>query len=132
MHGLTLRAMLEPWRRRLHWAWVACFAILLNAWAPAVSQALAAQRGAAPWGLICSASNLASPDGAPQPAQPAASGEHCPFCLSHAGSFALPPAAAPAVAVAVPAQVTTASAPRTPKARDLPAWALARAPPTWA
>jgi len=78
-------------------AWVACLAILAGSLAPTVSHVLAAARGGdAAWIDVC------ANDGAktvrvkgdlaiPSPAQndshvPLA---HCPYCLTHAGSFAI-------------------------------------------
>jgi hypothetical protein len=95
------------WRVRL---WIACCAILLNALAPSVSHALSAARGYVPAADICSAG-----DG-----YAAQERWHlladCGYCLTHAGSEALPPPApfAPAlldVADAAPFQFHLAQPP---------------------
>lgn len=93
--------------------WIACFAILLNALAPSISYAMFAM--AAPSGTpsllmeVCTANgmqlftvpaektsdatlNSLNSDGDPKK-NLAASG-HCPFCLTHAGTFALLPTGA--------------------------------------
>jgi hypothetical protein len=121
-------------RRRV--AWIATFAILLNAFAPAVSHALAARLGVT-WLEICTQDGLkrieveysgARPD-IPPGAHVVAT-DHCPYCAPHGSSFAhTPPAAAGGVLLAGPAAlgaVVPASAPQ-------PAvWACghARAPPS--
>jgi hypothetical protein len=89
-------------RRRLT-AWIACFAILLASLAPAVSHALAAagKGGFSLWAEICSAEgprlqnveSHAAHDTAPT--EHGMHFEHCPFCLTHAGSVALPSSAEP-------------------------------------
>jgi hypothetical protein len=79
-------------------AWFACLAILLNSLAPAISHAMASMQGEeAPWTQICSTSGnkfipldlgkFSKQDGDKQP-QPMAM-EHCAYCLTHAGSFAV-------------------------------------------
>lgn len=82
-------------RRQLH-LWLACLAILFNALAPSISYAYAAASGAARLADICSASGPRSQAAAQhEPATPTTDValdhlKHCPFCISHAGSFALP------------------------------------------
>lgn len=76
-------------------AWFACLAILLNSLAPAISHAMASVQGKdAPWTQICSTSGnkfipldlgLQGNDRQPQPMAM----EHCAYCLTHAGSFAV-------------------------------------------
>ncbi len=82
-------------------AWIACFAIVLAALAPSISQTLhAAERSNVSWLEICSAAgaklikvadNQSSHPGSP--AKKNIHSEHCAFCSTHAGSFALPPTA---------------------------------------
>jgi hypothetical protein len=81
-------------------AWIACFAILLAALAPSVSLALSvAHDSGASWVEVCSAqgSKFVKVDGkqsgTPWAPAKAMQAEHCPFCLTHAGSMGLPPAA---------------------------------------
>jgi hypothetical protein len=78
-------------------AWLACAAIFLNSLAPAISHAMAKIKGqVAPWAQICTTSGtkyipldlgVRSQENDQQP-QPMAM-EHCAYCLSHAGSFAI-------------------------------------------
>ncbi len=82
-------------------AWIACFAILVAAFAPSISHALSAAKGSgAAWIEICSI------DGAklvklgdeqnptsPAPVEKAMHAEHCPFCFTHAESVGPLPAA---------------------------------------
>lgn len=90
--------------------WIACCAILLNALAPSMSQAVAAVRGQAVAWEICRVDSVpaaaggsrlalsaakagfAAQDGAPAGDGKMKPGEHCAYCLTHAGSFGLPPA----------------------------------------
>ena len=95
--------------RRLLQVWIACFAILLNALAPAVSHALALADGrhAGPGWEICLndgtrlsgrgtldeatfrvLTDRSRPAGAPGSALPMTD---CGYCLAHAGSLGLPP-----------------------------------------
>lgn len=121
--------------RQLH-TWLACLAILLNALAPSISHALDSFNGrSAAWVEICSLDGTrfvtVAADQAPSSGdQPQAKvAQHCPFCASHAGNFALP---APSLA-ALAADPGTTIAPflfyRAPQ--PLFAWAAAnpRAPP---
>lgn len=113
-------------------AWIAMFAILLAALAPSVARALSPAQHAMPWTDICAAAGGQSAHGA---APASGSGQHqdaafkhCPFCLPHAGHFALPavapqcfPAAdggaetfPPAVAIPSPRSIRVAAQPRAP------------------
>ena len=76
-------------------AWFACLAILLNTLAPAISHAMASAKGEqAPWAQICSTSGARfipldlGNDAPSQDRQPMAM-DHCAYCLTHAGSFAI-------------------------------------------
>ncbi|MEO8406992.1 MAG: DUF2946 domain-containing protein [Oxalobacteraceae bacterium] len=90
--------------------WIACFAILLNALAPSISYAMSARNGqSSSWIEICTvggtkfiapASDSAS-DTAPSSDSIDHQSGHCPFCLSHAGTFALPPPSATPLAISV-------------------------------
>ena len=81
-------------------AWIACFAILLAALAPSISQAVAnaKQQSGSGWAEIWSVAGIrfvqvdgaASDDG--KSAGKAMQMEHCAFCSTHAGSVGLPPA----------------------------------------
>lgn len=81
--------------RRARFLWLALFAVLLNALAPTVSHALAASRPAVPV-------DVCSVDGGASFATAAAllmQDEHagmsalddCGYCLTHAGTYGLPP-----------------------------------------
>ena len=80
-------------------AWIACFALLLAALAPSISQAVAnaKQESGSGWAEICSVAGIrfvqvdagATDDG--KSAGKAMQMEHCAFCSTHAGSVGLPP-----------------------------------------
>lgn len=87
-------------------AWIACFAILLASLAPSISQTLAAARASSSVQAegcpmpdeasaeVRSSANLDIHEGhgdhgAPSTLPKASHFEHCPFCFTHAGSFAL-------------------------------------------
>lgn len=126
--------------------WIAIAAILLNALMPAVSQALAwqahsTQAGQTRWSELCGAQGstwvlldaqgqvLAQSAQRPADAPAAGHGEHCPYCLTHAGSFGLPAATPPIWPAAMAAAEHAghdAGAPRLPAVWLAPA---ARAPP---
>jgi hypothetical protein len=97
-------AMMKTGSRQHLIAWIACFAILLNALAPAISHAISAMNGDTSWGVVCTTAGAktvtatlaaAKTLGGKLPGNPGNSNmqhqEHCPFCATHAGSFALPP-----------------------------------------
>ncbi|MDO8050198.1 DUF2946 domain-containing protein [Janthinobacterium sp. SUN211] len=81
-------------------AWIACFAILLAALAPSISQAVATakQESGSGWAEICSVAGIrfvqVDNDGAADEKSggKAMQMEHCAFCSTHAGSVGLPPA----------------------------------------
>ncbi|MGF6118815.1 hypothetical protein ABIE30_003528 [Janthinobacterium lividum] len=81
-------------------AWIACFAILLAALAPSISQAVAnaKQESGSGWAEICSLAGIrfvqVDNDGAADEKSggKAMQMEHCAFCSTHAGSVGLPPA----------------------------------------
>lgn len=81
-------------------AWIACFAILLAALAPSISQAVAnaKQESGSGWAEICSVAGIrfvqVDNDGAAaeKSGGKAMQMEHCAFCSTHAGSVGLPPA----------------------------------------
>jgi hypothetical protein len=82
-------------------AWIACFAILLAALAPSISQAVAnaKQESGSGWAEICSVAGIRfvqlvqADDGAADETSggKAMQMEHCAFCSTHAGSVGLPP-----------------------------------------
>ena len=80
-------------------AWIACFAILLAALAPSISQAVAnaKQESGSGWAEICSVAGIrfvqVDDDGAAdgKSGGKAMQMEHCAFCSTHAGSVGLPP-----------------------------------------
>ena len=94
--------------RRLISAWIAIGAILLSALMPTVSMALEGVRDKSTvadgsWIEVCSIQGsswvrmaadgrvLATSPHKPLDAPASAHGEHCPYCLHQAASFALPP-----------------------------------------
>ncbi|WP_102295618.1 DUF2946 domain-containing protein [Janthinobacterium sp. AD80] len=81
-------------------AWIACFAILLAALAPSISQAVAnaKQQSGSGWAEICSVAGIrfvqVVEDGTTEDGKSAGKAmqmEHCAFCSTHAGSAGLPP-----------------------------------------
>lgn len=91
--------------RRHIFRWIACFAILLNALAPTVSQALTLATGQATgWTQICSLAGLrwvaleqdqsGKQDSTSAPTDQSGA-EQCPFCAAHAGSSGFAPAVHP-------------------------------------
>lgn len=92
-------------------AWIACLAILFNAFAPLVSHAMEAPASAAMTIEVCTAMGMTTMPLALALAQDGddASGagklhkamNHCGYCVSHAASHGLPPPSA--IAFAVPA-----------------------------
>lgn len=134
----TLSAALPPALRRC-FVGLALLAVLANALAPALSQALRGPRAAATvWMEVCSADGPTQVRLDPsrsddrQPAPDAAHDAACGYCLPHAASFALdtPPSAA------VPPRAPPTGASRAEAARPRPAavaqaWArpAPRAPP---
>jgi hypothetical protein len=106
--------MKKYWHKKILTSWVAIFAILLSALAPSISSAFTGPSNSNIfWTEICSAANLTSAASKASKKvliklsinSPATSdaheGKHCPYCLPHAGNFALPPAVMPCCAVAV-------------------------------
>lgn len=80
-------------------AWIACFAVLFAALAPSISHAVAVSRGES-WAEICGVGGAKLVKVADDPlTQASAHLEHCPFCATHAASFALPPGAGVAIAL---------------------------------
>ncbi|MDO9599935.1 MAG: DUF2946 domain-containing protein [Azoarcus sp.] len=84
-------------RRHRLTAWIAMFAILLGALAPAASQAMSVfGDGNVRWTEVCTTAGMqwiavdadSEPQGEPASDMSMAS---CPYCCPHAGSFALPP-----------------------------------------
>jgi hypothetical protein len=137
IRGYNRRMPIRSINRRLRFAWLALFAVLLNALAPTVSHALAASRPVIPVD-VCSVDG-----GAPFAAAAALlmqDDEHagmgpfddCGYCLAHAGSDGLPPPAHAPLALGhgtEPRPFLFHHAPR-----PLPAWlaAVPRGPPAFA
>jgi hypothetical protein len=98
-------------------AWIAFFAILMASLMPTVSRAMAAAASNAARSQVCSMAghdmssaghhqmpaadthymSPAAGDHDPSAGHGALHLDHCPFCLTHAGSFGLPPVSAFAV-----------------------------------
>ena len=87
--------------------WFACLAILLNALSPSLSYAFASLHANANSAAveICSASGAVYTQAYLAPAARSTTDsvlhhiEHCPFCMNHAGSVALPPSSSSPLAV---------------------------------
>jgi hypothetical protein len=119
-------------------AWIACFAMLFAALAPSIAQAMSAARGET-WAEICSVTGpkfvktSAGQDAAADPVkQQTLHIKHCPFCATHAGSFALPPQPG----FSIPLLDTPESHPllffRSPRPLSIWTTAQSRAPPAQA
>jgi len=87
---------------------IACLAIMLSALAPSVSFAISSQDATTSSGFfVCSSVKLpdqlsdAQNTSSSQTQDQIKHTEHCPFCMTHAGSFALPPTLAPVLPVQV-------------------------------
>lgn len=111
-------------------AWLAVFAMLLAALAPTVSHALSPATGGTI--EVCSVDgprSIPDPD-APAPA-PHNALEHCPFCATQAGSFALPNAPLPAFDAPRGDDVPPPPVAIDRPAQDAPLAARPRAPPAF-
>lgn len=77
-------------------SWIACFAILMGAFAPAISQVLQSGSGTT-WAEVCTSlgAKLVQVDApASDPATQLPGGhllDHCPYCSLHATALGLPP-----------------------------------------
>lgn len=100
--------MLKRTKRTLLHTWLAILAVLFAAIAPSISHALAAPAVSVPSALlmqICTADGVmemaaSDTDMKKSGMDPVVHAfEHCPYCSTHAGSFALLPGAAPNFAV---------------------------------
>jgi len=127
MHTTTRR------RNALSWTWIACLAILFNAFAPFLSHAMAenAVPGASAMaGMeVCTALGMKTVAWS-DPAKSHKSMNHCGYCMVHASPHGLPP---PMTAVFAPAAGRDAWPPLYYRSsRVLFPWALAqpRAPPS--
>ena len=112
-------------------AWIAIFAVLLAALAPALARASSPQ--AMPWNDICTVAGTQSVhDAAPESGSGHHDGaalKHCPFCLSHAGHFALPSAPLGQLPTAESSVASFPPSAPTPSPRFMRAAAQPRAPP---
>lgn len=88
--------------------WIACFAMLVNALAPSISHAVNARSStpSSPMMEICTMTGIQSIAALPglpagDHSGPGGAGDspHCPFCLPHGGSVALPPPDLPVRAI---------------------------------
>lgn len=116
-------------------AWIACCTILFAALAPSISHAVAATRGQT-WAEICSVAGAklvqvsSDESGVAGPVtKEALHLEHCPFCATHAGAFALLPGAGVAIPLVDTQQTHPSLFFQSP--HPLPIWTTAqsRAPP---
>ena len=114
-------------------AWIAIFAVLLAALAPSVARAWLSPQKVMPWGEICTAGGMQTThDAAPRPDSGQHGGavfKHCPFCLTHAGHFALPTPAHELLQPAAASSESIQSAVATPAPRLIRVAAQPRAPP---
>lgn len=119
-------------------AWIACFAILLAALAPSISQAIHVKKGTEIIGEICSMTGAkmakaepGSPASSSMPAEKALHFDHCPFCLTHAGSFAVLPSAGFALPAVAGTQLLPSLYYHAPRPLFIWAAAHSRAPPAF-
>ena len=120
-------------------AWIACFAILLAALAPSISQAVAnaKQESGSGWAEICSVAGirfvqvLQADDGAADEKSggKAMQMEHCAFCSTHAGSAGLPPSPVLPLPVASGTAIFPALYYQSPSPLFIWSTAQSRAPP---
>lgn len=88
--------MVKTTKKRRLFAWIACLAILLNAFMPVVSHALSFGSAAARV-EVCTAMGIEMMMVPDQDHEASASDKllksltHCGYCATHAGSFGLPP-----------------------------------------
>ena len=119
-------------------AWIACFAILLAALAPSISQAVAnaKQESGSGWAEICSVAGIrfvqVDDDGAAdgKSGGKAMQMEHCAFCSTHAGSVGLPPSPMLPLPVASGTAIFPALYYQSPSPLFIWSTAQSRAPPT--
>jgi len=113
-----------PARRSI--AAIAIFAILLNAFAPGVSRALAS----ASVSEVCTAQGAALRTlGQTAPDDEHGAGPHCPYCAPHASSFGMPPPAAWSIAAPCVRSGSAPTDPATAAARATWSAKQPRAPP---
>ncbi|MGK5008943.1 DUF2946 domain-containing protein [Janthinobacterium sp. MDB2-8] len=119
-------------------ACIACFAILLAALAPSISQAVAnaKQESGSGWAEICSVAGIrfvqVDDDGAAdgKSGGKAMQMEHCAFCSTHAGSVGLPPSPMLPLPVASGTAIFPALYYQSPSPLFIWSTAQSRAPPT--
>lgn len=96
---VIILAMFKLLKRQTLHVWIAMLAILFSALAPTVSHALAAST---PYALVemCSIDGVKASAGTQKdPAKSMQGMQHCAYCVTHGGSFALPPSAVASFAV---------------------------------
>ncbi|CAN7452700.1 DUF2946 domain-containing protein [Pseudoduganella sp. LjRoot289] len=78
------------------WIWIACFAVLMNALAPSISHAMAYADAGPGVFDICRAdkSKPLAPGFIVDQKQTMSMGEDCSYCVTHGGSFGMPPSVA--------------------------------------
>jgi hypothetical protein len=88
MHTTTRR------RNAVSWTWIACLAILFNAFAPLLSQAMEAKAVPGAYAMagmeVCTALGMKTVAWS-DPAKPHKGMDHCGYCMVHAGTPGLPP-----------------------------------------
>lgn len=119
-------------------AWIAAFAVVLAALMPTLAQA-SAGGGQMKWMEVCTVAGmkLVAVQDSDHPAGFGSDGstilkvEHCPYCCSHAGSFALPPSATPLLVAPLATYRQPAFLPTAPKVLQRWGIFLSRAPPAF-
>ena len=119
-------------------AWIAAFAVVLAALMPTLAQAVAsAGGGQVKWMELCTVAGMklvavqdnGDPASSGSDSQGILKAAHCPYCCSHAGSFALPPSATPLRAAPLATCRQAAFLPVAHKALQRWGIFLSRAPP---
>jgi hypothetical protein len=123
---------------RRYVAWIACFTMLFAALAPSIAHAMSAARGEV-WAEICSTAGTkfvkASADQPPADyavKQQTLHLEHCPFCATHADSFALLPGPSFSIALLDTPDTHPLLFYRSPRPLAIWTTAQSRAPPSQA
>jgi hypothetical protein len=97
--------MLHPVNRGTLAVWIGALAVLFSALAPSISHAWSPGRGTAGWAEICSATGARQVAFSADVPQKSATDllqhhmEHCPYCATHGGTFALLPPLAVSFAI---------------------------------
>lgn len=115
--------------KRVLWIWIAMFAVLMNALAPTISHAMAKAEGNPAAFELCRADKskplpAAFLLGGEADKKAMSMGEDCGYCVTHAGSFGLPPSMVSGLPFAAQSQLHPFLFYRAPQ--PLAAWSASR------